>query len=161
QAQEPEPAPATNVEIGKPLYGVTQVPDLSAPVPPRPGEVAVDPIIVPECRLSVIESEEVPAQRDGTIDFIGTETKPGEVVPEDRQIVVVDADGQRKIYRELREGDQVEPGQLMAILDERVDRGEHEIKKAAVKAAKADSEAADKTRDETRERWISSERLYK
>src|SRR5262245_36513506 len=63
QAQEPEPAPATNVEIGKPLYGVTQVPDLSAPVPPRPGEVAVDPIIVPECRLSVIESEEVPAQR--------------------------------------------------------------------------------------------------
>jgi WD40 repeat protein len=156
QVQDPEPAPATNIQIGKPLYGVTQVPDLSAPVPPRPGEVAVDPIIVPECRLSVIESEEVPAQREGTtIDFIGTETKPGEAVPEDRQIVV-----NGKIHRELREGDRVEPGQLMAILDERVDRDECEIKKAAVASAQADLVAADKTRDEARERYLTANRLF-
>jgi WD40 repeat protein len=161
QAQEPEPAPATNVDIGKPLYGAAQVPDLSAPVPSRPGEVTIDPIIVPECRLSVIESEEVPAQRDGlVIDFIGTETKPGEVVPEDRQIVVPDAEGKNKVYRELREGDRVEPGQLMAILDEKLDRAEYETKEAKLKAALADAVAAAKTRDETRERWISAQRLF-
>jgi WD40 repeat protein len=163
-AQEPEPAPATNAEIGKPLYGATQVPDLSAPAAPRAGEVPVDPIIVPECRLSVIESEEVPAtgaQRDGTtIDFIGTETKPSEIVPDELQYVV-DDNGKRTVYRILREGDHVEPGQLMAILDEKVDKGEYEIKKAAVKAAQADLVAAEKTKDETRERWIASERLFK
>jgi WD40 repeat protein len=158
-AQEPEPAPATNVEIGKPLYGAAQVPDLSAPAANRQGEAAVDPIIVPECRLSVIESEEVPAQRDGTIDFICTETKPGEAVPEDRQIVV-EENGQRKVYRELREGDRIEPGQLMAILDERLDRAEYEVKEAAVKAAQADLVAAEKTRDETRERWLTANRLF-
>ncbi len=160
QDQEAEPAPAANVEIGKPLYGATQVQDLSAPVPARPGEVAIDPIIVPECRLSVIDSEEVPAQREGTtIDFIATETKPGEIVPEDLQYVV-DDNGQRKIYRILREGDHVEAGQLMALLDERIDHDEYEIKKAAVASAQADLVAAEKTRDETRERWLTANRLY-
>jgi hypothetical protein len=39
-------------------------------------------------------------------------------------------------------------------------RRQYEIKKAALKAALADSVAADKTRDETRERWIAAERLF-
>src|SRR5438105_4128126 len=43
--------------------------------------VAADPIVIPDCKLAVIDREEVPSLREGVIDFIGTEVKPGEQVP--------------------------------------------------------------------------------
>jgi hypothetical protein len=39
-------------------------------------------------------------------------------------------------------------------------RGDYEIKKAIVRCARADCAAADKTRDEMRERWLTANRLF-
>jgi WD40 repeat protein len=44
-------------------------------------EGPVDPIVIPDCRLVEWEKQDVPSQRDGKIDFIGTEIQEGENVP--------------------------------------------------------------------------------
>src|SRR5437870_3204819 len=43
--------------------------------------VAADPIVIPNSKLAVIVKQDVPAQREGVIEFIGREIRPGEVVP--------------------------------------------------------------------------------
>ena len=76
----------------------------------------------------------------------------------DRRIVVRRA-GEEKTYRKLKEGDRVEPGQLLAQLDDRLARDDWAIKSGKVKAAKADLSAAEKTRDEARSRYERQARL--
>jgi WD40 repeat protein len=41
----------------------------------------VDPIVVTDCRVVEWDKQDVPSQRDGKIEFIGTEIKEGEIVP--------------------------------------------------------------------------------
>jgi WD40 repeat protein len=163
QADEPAPAgePAAPVDIGKPLYAAKAVPDASAPAAPAAGQaISVDPIVVHDCRMNAFQKEEVPAQRDGVINVIGTELKPGEErsVPADR-LVKITVGNQVKYYRRLKEDDQVEEGQLLAVLDDRLARDDRDIKEGKIEVAKAEQVAAEKTRDEAQQRYYTQQRL--
>jgi WD40 repeat protein len=160
---EEDPAAATR-EIGAPLY---------APAPEQSGarqaaavrRKLTDPIVVDDCRLTVYDKQEVPAQKDGVIEFIGTEIKDSELpgVPRDRLIKVFEGKGEKrkeKYYKELREGDVVVEGQLMARLDDRLARDDLDIKEAKVSVAVADQTAAEKTQDEAYNRWKTQEKLF-
>ena len=102
----------------------------------------------------------VPAQRDGVLLVVGTVIKEGEKVPADR-VVLVKIDGEEKRYRRLREGDEVEEGQLLARLDDRLARLDVEEKKDRVEAAEADVRTAAKTRAEAERRFQALTELRK
>ena len=120
--------------------------------PPRREAVVADPITIPDCRLTVIDKEDVPSQKEGVIVCIGTEIQPGEKVPEDR-IVKVTVGKEEKKFRRLQEGDIVKANQLLALLDDRLARAELGMARAKLEAAKAELEASEKTRDEALTRF--------
>jgi len=117
------------IDIGKPLYTPTPIPK-QAPVA---AAALVDPIILPGCQVTVPTTENVPSKVNGRLLQICTEIKPGETWPPE-QVFVHPVDSKRR-YRKLREGDRVEAGQLVAILDDRVAL-------AAFNSAKANDTAA-------------------
>jgi multidrug efflux pump subunit AcrA (membrane-fusion protein) len=101
----------------------------------------------------------IPSRVDGVLEVLGTEIKEGEKVPPGL-LVTVKVDGEEKKYRALRVGDRVEEGQLLARVDDVLARGEVAIRKQKVAAAKADWEAAVKTRDEAEQRYKTIQKLY-
>ena len=126
--------------------------------PPAVRGKAVDPIIVPDCRLTVIDKQEVPSQREGVLLFIGTEAQTGEAVPPDRQ-VQVSIGGKVKVFRQLKEDDRVEAGQMLAQLDDRLARDDWAIKTGKVAASRADLASAQRTRDEAKFRYETQVKL--
>ena len=149
---------SASVDIGKPLYAPKEI---AAPRidPANPQGVAVDPVVVP-CHLTVVNKEDVPSLRDGSLNFIGTELKPGELetLPKDLVIEVPIAREMKK-FRRLREGDYVEKDQLMAMLDDRLARADKASKDAKVAVAEAELIAARKTTEEARARYDTQVRL--
>jgi WD40 repeat protein len=120
--------------------------------------VEQSPIVIPDCRLTVIHKEEVPCQRDGIIRLIGTEVRLGEAIPPDR-VINVRTGNEEKKYRRLKEGDAIAAGQLLARLDDRLAHDEWEIKKRKLIQSQADLAAAEKTRDEALERYRTQLKL--
>lgn len=153
QAQEPHAATPT------PTPPAVVVP-ASTPGAPIPMGVnsGCDPIVIADCRLAVVEKEQIPSQRDGVLLLIGTEIKPGEVVPPER-IVTVSIGGQEKKFRRLREGDAVEAGQLVALMDDRLTRDDCAIRQAQIALSEADLAATENARDEARERYLAQMKL--
>ncbi len=100
----------------------------------------------------------VPAQRDGVLLVLGTEIKEGEKVPADR-VVVIKSDGQEKRYKQLREGDVVEEGQLLARLDDRLARLDVEVQQDKINAAEAVLNTAAKVREAADKREQSLDNL--
>jgi multidrug efflux pump subunit AcrA (membrane-fusion protein) len=146
----PEAAPTTLVSsIGPPLY-TPLVP--SAPALPHRAEHGQSRIVLPDCRLTVMEKQDVPSQRDGVILFVGSEIEPGHE-PAPDQVVRVMLGGQEQRFRRLKEGDPVRPGQLLAYLDDQLSRDDWAIKKARVASAHADLDAAIKNCDEAKNRY--------
>jgi multidrug efflux pump subunit AcrA (membrane-fusion protein) len=88
----------------------------------------------------------------GIIAFFGTAIKPGERVPSDRLVTVKTPEGVERI-RLLRQGDQVETGQLLARLDDQFARSEVTIRKAKLTASEAELTVAEKTREEAKRRY--------
>jgi hypothetical protein len=121
-------------------------------------DIAADPIVIPDCRVTMAERQDVPSQRDGILLFIGTEIKPGENVPDDR-LVQIKIGNEVKRIRQLREGDVVEKDQLVGQMDDSLARDEMVIREAKVDAAKADHVASVKTRDEAWQRYQTQVRL--
>jgi len=104
-------------------------------VVPTTGPVAPMPVVIPDCRLAPVASQDVPARREGQllfigrelepgeampaepegftekVGFVGVELEPGEEAPED-QVANVARAGQRKRYRPLRADDVFEPEKL-------------------------------------------------
>src|SRR5207244_8618970 len=66
-----------------------------------------------------------------------------------------------KTYRRLRVGDVVEKDDLLGLVEDVLARAELAIKDAKVASADADKIASEKTRDETKKKWETAERLYK
>ena len=136
-------SPRASGESGRALYE----PSAGKPVE-GPGRVAgADPVVIADCRISVIDKQDVPSQRDGVLLFVGREVRPGEVVPEER-LVTVEIGGKVVKIRRWKEGDRVLPGELLAQLDDRLPRDERAIKQARVAAAQADFAAAERAREE-------------
>lgn len=137
------------LEIGQPLY-TDATPDLLPPIAVNAS--SADPIVIPNCHLAVIAKEDVPSQREGVILYIGTPLQPGENAPADR--VIFHRAGEKEIkIRQLREGDLVQAGQIIAQLNDSVQQDDLAIKIGRVKAAEADLQATLKTRDEAKWRY--------
>jgi WD40 repeat protein len=154
---------AASADVGSPLYPPKDVP-AEGDNPAKQGGVMVDPVVVP-CHLSVIVKEDVPSLREGAINFIGTPLTPAEeqqLISEGKKDLIVEeqiGDEMRK-FRKLKEGDKVEKGQLMAMLDDRLARAEKAVKDAKVDAAQADFKAASMTTDEALARYNTQQRLW-
>jgi RNA polymerase sigma factor (sigma-70 family) len=101
---------------------------------------------------------QVPSQRDGILLVVGTEIKDGEKVPDD-QVISVKVGGETRKYRKLREGDAVEEGQLLGLVDDALARDELAIKKTKLDVTKAELEASNKTRDEAEQRYRTQLKL--
>jgi RNA polymerase sigma factor (sigma-70 family) len=104
-------------------------------------------------------SVRVPSRKDGIILVIGSEIAKGEKLPAE-QTITVTIDNQSRQFRRLRRGDRVEQGQLLAIVDDPLGGSDVAIKEAKLAAAEADRTATEKTRDEAKKRWETTERLY-
>ncbi len=143
------PAEASKPADATPLY----LPSSSRPMPDAEfGDQVREPIVVSDCRLSVSEKRDVPCPREGVLQVVGTELKPGEREEVDRMISWKTEQGTLR-FRRLREGDRVETNQLLAILDDRLVRTDLASKKARVAAAKAELQAAEKTVAEAQVRY--------
>ena len=132
--------------------------DTAKPPRPEPAPVA-DPIIVPDCRLSVIDKQEVPSQRDGVLLLVGTEVGPDEPVAPERRITIKTGN-QEKTYRRLVEGDAVEAGWLVALLDDGLARDDRAIRQGRVVVSEAELAAAEHSRDEAKERYLTQMKLH-
>ena len=144
--------------IGKPLFVMAAAGAPAAVAPqPRSG-LALDPIVVPECRLTVLDKQDVPSQRDGVLLVIGTEVQDDEHIPADRLLQVTIGTEERR-FRRLQEGDHVQANQLLAQLDDRLARDDFAIKDARVAATRADQQATIATRDESEVRYQRQQRL--
>jgi len=146
-------------DVGDTLYKAESPPVL---VPqPTEGQKLVDPIVIPDCRLTVFEKQDVPANKDGTLLFLGTEATPEELAKLTKdQIVVAKINGQEKKFRRLDRGDFVKENQLLGILFDQLARDDVSIKDAKKAVAVADREAAFKTKDEAMARYRTQEKLY-
>jgi WD40 repeat protein len=165
----PEPAPVLRIDpkgapkspgpiaAQAPIARFVDAPLRSAPLPAQ-SPIAPDPIVIPDCRLAVIERQEVPSQRDGVLLYICTDIKPGEQVPPDRIVAIKVADQERK-YRRLKEGDAVEAGQLLGLLDDRMARDDWAIKKSQIAMNEAGLAAAERAREEAQDRYQTQLRL--
>jgi RNA polymerase sigma factor (sigma-70 family) len=94
--------------------------------------------------------------RDGVIAAIGTEIKKGERVPPELVVTLGTGEDARR-YRRLRAGDVVEPGQLLALLDDRLARFDIITKESQVRASEAECRVATKTKEEAERRVASME----
>jgi WD40 repeat protein len=151
-----QPSPSV-VPVGDPLYQGKLTNPAANPIG-RKASVLEDPLVIPDCRLTVIHKQEVPSERDGVLLFIGTEIQPGEETPPDR-LITVNLGGEEKQFRLLREGDTVAANQLLGQLDDRLSRDDYAIKLGKVKQAEADLVASEKTREEAKARYDTATKL--
>jgi WD40 repeat protein len=147
-------------DIGKPLYQV-KIPASPSATAGADHAAPYDPIVIPDSRLQVIYSQDVPAQRDGVVRYlIGREVKEGEPPSDDpNEIVEVVRGKDKKRYHRLKESDRVEKDQLLAILDDRLAQADLLVKASKVTAAEADQTAAKKIKEEYEERNRSALKL--
>lgn len=170
---------ATSGGREEPLYAGRAVKESRSPPVQDQGRVAVDPIVVPECRLAAIDKQDVSSQREGIILFIGSDVYAGrkpllldrfglgsvllglEVALGEKthRFITVTHDYKPKKIRCLKEDDPVEAGQLLAQLDDRMARDDLAIKVGRLAASRADLAAAEKTRDEAKARYQTQVRL--
>src|SRR5262249_13699194 len=89
----------------------------SAPAPAkRETPHVADPIVINDCKLNVVDREDVPSQRNGVLDFIGTEVKSDEMVPRHIRTWTVKLGEKDVLIRELKEGDEIREGDLLGRL---------------------------------------------
>jgi multidrug efflux pump subunit AcrA (membrane-fusion protein) len=128
---------------------------------PVPQAQAADPAANPKAPAPPPPArpmQDVPSARDGILVVVGTEVKEGEKVPKDRLVEVTIA-GEVRRFARLKEGDKVEKGQLLALLDPTLALDDVAIAKSKVEAAKADYAASLKTRDAAKERLLTLQKL--
>jgi WD40 repeat protein len=143
----------------KPASGEQRLAAAPAPSSHTPPRREGEPIIISAGRLRMIEVEDVPSQRDGVLLFLGTEITNGEQVPSYEAIGVQIGETPKR-FRRLKEGDSVQADQLLALVDDTLARADVDIKQAKLESAKAESIAAEKTRDEAAQRWETAKKLY-
>jgi WD40 repeat protein len=142
-----------------PLYTVEAL----KPLPPRPAKTPRT-VVVDPCHLVARHKQEVSCQKDGQLLFIGQlvseEKKFGQPPhsPETASII----QGENKLpryYRPWEEGDIVEDGQMLALVDPSLALNEVISKEAKVKSAEADFDASVAILGEAKTRFERLERL--
>jgi hypothetical protein len=159
-AQTPADRSEADKPIGAPLFTPAAVSENLAAT--TPGAIApVDPVVIPDARLEVFRKADVPSMRDGVILFVGTPMKPGEKARPGRETRTVRFGKEDVLLMQLKEDDEVEGDQLLAILDNRLATDDWQIKENKITQAKAEKEAAVKTRDEAYQRYLTMQQLWK
>src|SRR5262245_9284136 len=106
------------------------------------GAIQADPIVLPQCHLTLIDKQDVPSQLDGVIAFIGLEVPQGEKAdPRD----LWEHPRTKKLYRKLKPGNKVTKRQDIILLDDVNAELELRTAEAGLKIAEADVVAAEKT----------------
>jgi RNA polymerase sigma factor (sigma-70 family) len=98
------------------------------------------------------------SQRDGVLLVFGTEVKHGQKVPSSR-LVTMPIGGEARQFQRFHEGDSVEPGQLVAQLDDQLARTAAAKRQAKLLASEAELTASIKVRDEAKLRYETQARL--
>lgn len=109
--------PATEVDIGQPLYAGAKMPPAPVVTP------APEPIVIPNAVVQNDQRVQIAAQVDGQIDLLATPLPAGaKFDPKDPNIVFHPRDPQnpKQPYRRLRENDIVREGQILGRLDEQL-----------------------------------------
>lgn len=112
------PGPGTG-EYGEPLYAKAKLPAENAA---RAG--GIDPIVIPDCHLNLVQTEDVPSRHDGVL-----------------------------LKVDVQEGQNVKAGQLLAEVEYGIPQAELEIAQAKLKVAESDERASIATRDEAKVRY--------
>ncbi|VTS08860.1 hypothetical protein [Tuwongella immobilis] len=128
-------APETNIDIGEPLYTRTEW----APASDQE-RIAAEPVVIPLANLSLTQRQEVSAQTDGFIKFVGRELQSGEADPINPDDLYVHERTKKKFVR-LKEGDPVNKNSVLVLLDDRQASAEYEALVAAHIAALKDVDA--------------------
>src|SRR5216684_7918775 len=139
-----------------------QAPRVQArPDPNQPtGDFIQDTIVISHCQLNVDEKTELSSQREGVLLFVGRPVNEGEVVPPDHAGTYL-FKGKPHPYRRLKEGDIVEPDEILGRIDDRLALDEKSSKENKLKAAEADEGLAVKTKEEALARYDTQKDLYK
>jgi WD40 repeat protein len=158
-------APTTSVAVARALYSPAQVETtpvaINRPTERRNGFSS--PIVIANSRLALPPASkvDVPAQREGVLQFLGVEVKKGETPPADAYEVYVGSDRkQKKMFRPIHEGDYIHAEELIGRVDDTILRAELKSKEAKVTAAVADKDSSEKTRDETLQRYNTQVKLF-
>src|SRR5205823_3743130 len=115
----------------------------------------LDPIVIHDCHLVVLDRADLSAQKDGKLLFLGEEVDHSDPTnPSATLSVTIKVGGQEivKSYRRLDRGDPVRPGQLVAMIDPSLALSEYYAAKAKITAATADYESAKAAHAEARAR---------
>jgi WD40 repeat protein len=141
-APQPQP-PAPGPRVASSSGGSRVQPEMIVFAVQKKDQPLTEPIIIPNGTLVIVDQQEVPSEKEGIIMFIGTDVKPGEVVPPEKQlpeahlgflaVPVVqgetplegetffrpknNADG--PMYRRLRETDQMLPERVVLFREDR------------------------------------------
>jgi hypothetical protein len=151
---KPKPAPA------KPMLARADQPPARLDPNGPAKDFVENNVVIPDCRLSVIDKAEISSQREGVVLYLGHEIQPGEEVPPDR-VDSFRVGKEIKKYWRLKEGDLVEENQQLAQIDDRLARDESNIKDKKLVAADADHKTSIATRDEAKQRYETQVMLYK
>ena len=131
------PATDPKTDIGAPLFEATSTkPSSAAPGP------AGEAIVVNNCQVTVPYTENVPSKNDGKFFDVVTELRPGELERLPASEVFTSPFDATKKYRRLHEGDTVVPGQLVALLDERIAKSAYDAAQSNLSAANLSLTAA-------------------
>jgi multidrug efflux pump subunit AcrA (membrane-fusion protein) len=106
---------------------------LSSPQPGRAGQASADAYVIPNCLITLIQENEIPAQEAGVIWELRTP------VLDERGNPVLDAQGQ-PAYQEVLEGLEVREGQLLGRIDDRLEAKIKEMARLKVDIANKEAE---------------------
>jgi RNA polymerase sigma factor (sigma-70 family) len=177
---KPAPGPAAPAGVrddpaGKPATEKEERRDLVDVASPREGIVL---FVGSEVTLKPGEKAPAGAFKQETT-YLVTEVQPGDKGPQDDWVKVGDKEyrplgkreemrpGKVRVHRAekwfvpLKEGAAVKPGQLLAATDSSLAADDLAIKLAKFDAAEADRASAEKQRDEYRERYLRTDKLYR
>lgn len=136
-AKASEPARLSPADIGADLYAPKPLP--ARPAMNRTGGAPIDSIEVRNCQITVPVTQNVPSKNDGKLFEYCTNYDPArDNVPESD--IVVHPRTKEK-YRRLKIGEHVQPGQLIAIMDDTVPFANLAIAEAKLRANFAKAEA--------------------
>jgi WD40 repeat protein len=132
-------------DIGQQLY--------DAPFrPAKAGDRPAEPITLPQAQALVLDKLELSAKVDGTIWWIGLETTQAEATAAGiEKVDLYTHPRNKKLYRRLKPGDDVNPGQVLVLMDDARANADYDSARIASNVAKKEARAAQETVQKLRE----------
>lgn len=143
------------IEIGPELY-----PAAPWPMSSTDDELRPDPIVIPLCQLAVLQKQDVAAEIDGFIDFIGRPLRPGEPEPTNPQDKWVHPRS-KKVFKRIAENDYIDKNEVIVVLDDRQVYAEKVSLEEIARAAGSEVQAAKQLHSKATELFNIVDELYR